>query len=58
MEILDTGPGEHIGILLHELLETAIADPETNTPDRLKAIAKRFYTERMTAPSDSPHRSP
>lgn len=54
MEHLGLGPGQHIGLLLQECLDTAIADPKTNTPERLKTIATRFYNERMSAPKDSP----
>ena len=52
MELLGVGPGQHIGVLLKELLETAVADPEINTPDQLKEIATRFYNERMSAPAE------
>ena len=36
-------PGKTMGIILHELLETALDDPAQNTPGQLLSIAARLY---------------
>ena len=38
-------PGKTLGIILNELLETVLDDPEQNTPDALLAIAGKLYEE-------------
>ncbi len=39
--------GPEMGVVLRDLLETVLDDPEQNRPEQLKTIAKRFYEERI-----------
>jgi putative nucleotidyltransferase with HDIG domain len=41
-------PGKKMGVILNELLETVLDDPEQNTRDRLLKIALKIYEERSS----------
>lgn len=47
MGALRLPPGPHIGVLLGELLECVLEDPELNRKESLLAIAGRVYEERL-----------
>jgi putative nucleotidyltransferase with HDIG domain len=47
MDALRLPPGPHIGVLLGELLECVLEDPELNRKESLLAIAGRVYEERL-----------
>ena len=47
MGALRLPPGPHIGVLLGELLECVLEDPELNIKESLLAIAGRVYEERL-----------
>lgn len=42
--------GPEMGVVLRELLETVLDDPEQNSRERLETIARRFYGERIAKP--------
>lgn len=44
---LERPPGPWVGLVLNELLQTVLDDPETNSRDQLLEIATRFVRERM-----------
>jgi tRNA nucleotidyltransferase (CCA-adding enzyme) len=48
-------PGPHIGIILNELLESVLDDPELNTHEKLLEIAGKL--NQRYAPSLSPRSS-
>jgi hypothetical protein len=48
MQALGLSPGPQIGVLLSQLLESVLEDPELNDRERLLEIAGRFYKERMS----------
>jgi putative nucleotidyltransferase with HDIG domain len=43
-------PGKHMGIILNELLETVVDDPDSNNPETLVNIALQFNTKYQTRP--------
>jgi poly(A) polymerase/tRNA nucleotidyltransferase (CCA-adding enzyme) len=47
MQALGLPPGPKIGVLLGQLLESVLEDPELNSRETLLEIAGRFYKERM-----------
>ena len=47
MDALRLPPGPHIGVLLGELLESVLEDPQLNRKESLLAIAGRIYEERL-----------
>ncbi len=47
MRSLGLPPGPQIGVLLAQLLESVLEDPELNTREKLLAIAGSFYRERL-----------
>jgi tRNA nucleotidyltransferase (CCA-adding enzyme) len=47
MEALGISPGPLVGVILEELLETVLADPEQNNKEMLLRIARRLYEERI-----------
>ncbi|HVP18775.1 MAG TPA: HD domain-containing protein [Spirochaetia bacterium] len=47
MAALDVPPGPKIGIILNELLQAVLDDPELNTREKLLDIAGRLYRERL-----------
>jgi tRNA nucleotidyltransferase (CCA-adding enzyme) len=47
MKALSIPPGPHIGIILNELLEAVLADPQLNERERLLTIARRLYEQRI-----------
>lgn len=50
MDELSLSPGPTIGIILDELLRTAIDDPSLNSKERLLEIARRYWEERLSPP--------
>ena len=52
MTSLGLHPGPVVGIVLRELYETVLDNPEQNERDTLLAIAERFHRSRLTYPSD------
>ena len=49
MALLGCGPGPHVGEGLRALLDEALDDPALNTPDRLGALARRWWAGRPPA---------
>jgi poly(A) polymerase/tRNA nucleotidyltransferase (CCA-adding enzyme) len=47
MQSLGLSPGPQVGILLGQLLESVLEDPQLNERERLLEIAERVYRERM-----------
>ncbi|MEX2443705.1 MAG: HD domain-containing protein [Alkalispirochaeta sp.] len=47
MTELELSPGPHIGVILAELLETVLDDPEMNSRESLLHIARRFVETRL-----------
>jgi putative nucleotidyltransferase with HDIG domain len=47
MQALGLAPGPQIGVLLAQLLESVLEDPELNNREALLAIAGRFYEQRL-----------
>jgi hypothetical protein len=47
MNELELSPGPHIGIILGELLETVLDDPEKNSRQELLDIARKFVETRL-----------
>ena len=47
MEALALKPGKAVGLILRELLEAVLDDPELNEREKLLGIARRFYDARM-----------
>ena len=52
MRHLGLGPGPVVGIVLRELYETVLDNPEQNERDTLLSIAERFQRSRLTYRSD------
>jgi hypothetical protein len=48
MQALGLAPGPQVGVILGQLLESVLDDPELNRKETLLAIAGRFYRERMS----------
>ena len=47
MRELNLPPGPHIGVLLGQLLDSVLEDPQLNTRETLLSIAGRFYRQRL-----------
>ncbi len=51
MELLDLKPGPSVGRILNHLLDRVIDDPDNNTADTLRSLAKEFYAENIKQPN-------
>lgn len=49
MELLDAGPGPHVGRALSWLTDCVLEDPSHNTPDGLRRLLESFSVEPKTA---------
>lgn len=56
METAGVPPGPLVGVVLEELLECVLDDPQLNNRERLLAIAEGIVTQRLQTPGDRPPR--